>query len=296
MSMRKELALEGTAEMATTADGLFQVDGTKCLKCGLCVQDCAFGALRMDDSRTPVMAKPDACMRCQHCLAVCPAGAVTFDGIAPEQCISTNGLELPGFDAAANWLRVRRSMRRFAKEDVDRETLDRVLRVLGNAPTGCNARSLTFTCLPTRKAMERFKEAFIATLESHRDGSRLLPRWLAVPAIKLRNGVGDIFFRNASGMLVVSTDETNAAVTTPREDVTIACAHFELLANAAGIATCWCGFLDLIQKEVPEILERTLGLRRTAPFYAVLFGKAAVRYARGVRRDAYARTIYWEKP
>ena len=167
MSTREELTLEGAAEMTTTADGVFKVDGAKCLKCGLCVEDCAFGALRMDDSRTPVMAKPDACMRCQHCLAVCPAGAVTFDGIVPEQCVSTDRLELPGFDAAA---------------------------------------------------------------------------------------------------------------------------------NSAGIATCWCGFLGLIQNEVPEILERTLGLRRTAPFYAVLFGKAAVQYARGVRRDAYARTIYWEKP
>ena len=164
MSTRKELTIEGAVEMTTTAGGLFQVDGTKCLKCGLCVQDCAFGALKMDDSRTPVMAKPDACMRCQHCLAVCPEGAVKFDGITPDQCMSTNGLELPGFDAAANWLRTRRSMRRFAKEDVDRETLDRVLRVLGNAPTGCNARSLTFTCLPTRKAMERFKEAFIKVI------------------------------------------------------------------------------------------------------------------------------------
>ena len=52
MSTRKELTLEGAAEMTTTVDGLFKVDGAKCVKCGLCVQDCAFGALRMDDSRT----------------------------------------------------------------------------------------------------------------------------------------------------------------------------------------------------------------------------------------------------
>ena len=65
--------------------------------------------------------------------------------------------------------------------------------------------------------------------------------------------------------------------------------HFEMLANAAGIATCWCGFLKLVQQEVPELLEQTIGLRRTAPFYAMLFGRPAVRYARGVQRDSYAR-------
>ncbi len=286
------MAEEEMAKSPQGADGIFKVDGAKCMKCGLCVEDCAFGALKMDESRTPVMAKPGACMRCQHCLAVCPAGAVTFDGVTPERCLPVKGLELPGFEAASNWLRTRRSMRRFAKEDVDRGTLDRILNVLGNTPTGCNARSLTFTCLPTRESMMRFKKSFIEAIEEHRNGDKLLPRWLAVPAIKLRKGGRDMFFRDAPGMIIVSTDETNPEVTTPQEDVTIACSHFEMLANAAGIATCWCGFLGLVQKEVPEILEKALGLRRTAPFYAMLFGKAAVRYARGVQRDAYAKIVY----
>lgn len=271
---------------------LFKVDGAKCVKCGLCVEDCAFGALRKDETRAPVMAKPDSCMKCQHCLAVCPTGAVTFDGISPEKCASVDGLELPKFEAVANWIRTRRSVRRFAKEDVDRETLDKVLRTLANTPTGCNARSLTFTCIPSREAMQNFKHSFITAVENHRDGTRLLPRWLAVPAIMLRKGGKDVFFRDASGMLIVSSDETNPAVTTPREDVTIACSHFEMLASAAGIATCWCGFLGLVQKEVPELLESTLGLRRTSPFCAMLFGKAAVRYRRGVVRDSYASVAY----
>ena len=271
---------------------LFEVDCAKCVKCGLCVADCAFGALRLDDLRSPVMAKPEACMKCQHCLAVCPTGAVTFDGTKPEECVPTEDLALPGFEEAVNWLRTRRSMRRFAKEDVDRGTLESILAALANAPTGCNARSLTFTCLSTRESMETFKRGFIKAIEDHRDGSKLLPSWLAVPAIRLRKGGSDMFFRDAPGMLVVSSDETNRVVTTPREDVAIACAHFEMLANAAGIATCWCGFLELVQREVPELLERTLGIRRETPFYAMLFGKAAVRYRRGVRRDAYAKIVF----
>ena len=101
-----------------------------------------------------------------------------------------------------------------------------------------------------------------------------------------------MFFRGASGILIVSSDETAPGVTTPREDVTIACAQFEMLANAAGIATCWCGFLGLVQKEVPEILETTVGIRRTTPFYAMLFGRPAVHYARCVQRESYARIDY----
>ena len=273
---------------------LFDLDRAKCLKCGACVRDCAFRALRADADGYPSMAYPDRCMRCQHCLAVCPSAAIAFDGKRPDDSVPAGGLELPSAASVENWLRTRRSMRSFAKEDVDRATLDRVLRALGNSPTGCNARALTFNCLPDRASMDRFRQLFIKAIERHRDGQKLLPRWLAVPAIKLRNGGEDMFFRNAPGMLIVTSDETDKAVATPREDVTIACANFELLANANGIATCWCGFLNLVQKEVPELLEATVGIRRTTPFYAMLFGRTAVRYRRGVQRDGYAKVVYMD--
>jgi len=270
----------------------FSLDRAKCLKCGACVRDCAFRALRQDAEGFPQMANLERCMRCQHCLAVCPAGAVEFDGRRPEDSVATKDLALPSAEAVENWLRTRRSVRRFAGEDVDRATLDKVLRALGNTPTGCNARALTFTCFPARESMDSFRSSFIRTIERHRDGNKLLPRWLAVPAIKLRNGGEDMFFRGAPGMLIVSSDETDKAVTTPHEDVTIACANFELLANANGIATCWCGFLNLVQREVPELLEATVGIRRTTPFYAMLFGRPAIRYPRGVQRDGYAKVVY----
>lgn len=271
---------------------LFQVDAVKCVKCGACVRDCSFRALRSGDDGTPSLAFPERCTRCQHCLAVCPTGAVTLDGKRPEDSAPLSGMTLPGAEAVANWMATRRSVRQFAAEDVDRDVLDRVLKILGNTPTGCNARALTFTCLPSRESMDRFRKSFIHAIESHRDGAKLLLRWLAVPAIKLRDGVEDKFFRGASGMLIVSSDETSPGVVTPHEDVTIACSHFELLANANGIATCWCGFLPLVQKEVPEILEATVGIRRTTPFYSMLFGRPAVRYVRGVQREGYAHIEY----
>lgn len=256
----------------------------------MCVRDCAFRALKTGADGYPALPDESKCMKCQHCFAICPKGAVRFDGNAPGDAIPAANLELPTPGAVENWLRTRRSCRAFRDEDVDRALIDRMLKALANGPTGCNARSLTFTCYSTRDAMKAFKERFIHALEIHRDGAHLLPRSIAVPAIRLRRGGEDIFFRGAPAMLIVSSDETNPAVTTPQEDVTIACAHFELLAQAHGLATCWCGFLKLVQNAVPEILETTSGIRRATPFYAMLFGHGAVRYARGIRRDSYAKT------
>lgn len=270
----------------------FQVDAAACVKCGACVRDCAFGALKKAEDGSPVFAYPDKCMRCQHCFAVCPAGAVSFDGFKAADALPARGIELPSAAAVSNWLHVRRSVRKFKDEDVDRGALDRILKTLGSVPTGCNARALTFTCYPDRASMNRFRTAFLDAVASHRDGTKLLPRWLAVPAIRLRRGGEDVFFRGAPGMLIVSSDETDPGVTTPHEDVIAALAYFEMLAEAEGFATCWCGFLGLVQREVPELLEKTAGFRRTTPFYAMLFGKPAVRYARGVLRDSYARIDY----
>lgn len=270
---------------------LFELDKTSCIRCGMCVRDCAFRALKTDADGYPVLPDESKCMKCQHCFAICPKGAVKFDGKEPADSISTSNLALPKADEVENWLRTRRSCRQFRDADVDRALIDRILSVLGNVPTGCNARGLTFTCYPTRQAMKDFKEKFIHTIEHHRDGVRLLPRSVAIPAIKLRKGGDDIFFRNAPAMLIVSSDETTPGIATPEQDVIIACSQFEMLAQAHGLATCWCGFMKMVQNDVPEILEQICGLRRTTPFYVMLFGYPAVKYARGIQRDDYARVV-----
>lgn len=271
---------------------LFELDKTNCVRCGACVRDCSFGALKTDAAGYPFIKDEKRCMRCQHCFAVCPKGAITFDGCRAADSVATAGLTLPSAEAVENWLQVRRSVRRFQEADVDPATLDRILRLLGDVPTGCNARALTFICHPTRQSTDAFRQRFIHAVEEHRDGTKLLPRWLAVPAIKLRQGKADIFFRGAPGLLIITSDETDKAVTTPREDLAAACTYFEMLAHAHGLATCWCGFLQMVQKVVPELLEKTSGIRRTTPFCAMLFGRPALTYPRGVQRSAYAKVVY----
>ena len=277
--------------MKTETKELFHINTETCIKCSQCVKDCAFKALGTDSNGFPVMARESSCMRCQHCFAICPTASIVFDGKLPKDSLSTENLELPSAESVSNWMRVRRSVRHFKETDVPREKLERIFKALANAPTGCNARALTFTCYPNRESMAEFKDKFLYELENYRDESKLLPKWIAVPAIQLRKGADDLFFRNASGMVVISADETAPGVTTPQEDVAAACTYFEMLAQAEGIATCWCGFLSLVKQSVPSVA-RAIGLRETTPFYAMLFGESAVKYHRGVQRDDCANVIW----
>ena len=219
-------------------------------------------------------------------------GAIEFKGNDPDKSPPVKGLPLPSGEEMENFIRSRRSMRRYLDRDVDRALLERILKALANSPTGCNARSLKFTCFPDRKSMDALRKKFISVIEKHRNGTKLLPRWLAVPAIQLRRGVSDVFFRGATGLLIVSSDKNAPGVTTPNEDVVIACSHFDMLAQANGLGTCWFGFFKHIQEEVPEILPELVGIDETTPFYAILFGYSGTAYKRCVRRDDEAE-IEW---
>ena len=60
----KERTFENQIELRDCVD--FKVDSEKCLHCGLCVRDCAFKVLSLNNDGLPTMAHPEKCMRCQH--------------------------------------------------------------------------------------------------------------------------------------------------------------------------------------------------------------------------------------
>jgi len=105
----------------------------------------------------------------------------------------------------------------------------------------------------------------------------------AVPAWT-EEGV-DMIFRGAPHMLVVSAGPESVC---PEEDVNLALAYFELMAQSAGLGTVWCGMAKMTLEVVPE-LKQTVGLTPGHFYYAMLFGLPAVRYSRTVQRDDAAR-------
>jgi nitroreductase len=74
------------------------------------------------------------------------------------------------------------------------------------------------------------------------------------------------------------------------EDVDLAVAYFELLAQTAGLGTVWCGFLKFAFEIVPE-LKSLVGLPADHAYYAILFGYPAVHYPRTVQRDSAAKVV-----
>lgn len=132
--------------------------------------------------------------------------------------------------------------------------------------------------------MERLRLLVIEALEQQMQSNTTMPAFLHAGVAAFRQQGVDELFRGAPHLLVVSA---STSASSPKEDIDLALAYFELLAQCAGLGTTWCGYLKFAVDAAPE-LRTPLGQEPQTPFYAMLFGHPNVRYARTVQRDAAA--------
>jgi quinone-modifying oxidoreductase subunit QmoB len=70
----------------------------KCTSCGRCTQECPFGALELDDKKTPVL-NTNRCRRCGICMGACPVQIISFDDYSVEMLSSMiKAVEIPEDD------------------------------------------------------------------------------------------------------------------------------------------------------------------------------------------------------
>ena len=260
----------------------FTVDATLCNRCGLCVQDCPSRIIAMDKGAMPRIApdKEPACLQCQHCLAICPTAAIGILGRKPADSRPLAPDSFPTLDRMELFVRGRRSVRHYRDENVDPALLRRLLAATANAPSGINRRELSFHVIDDKADMQRLREKVLAGLAA---SPRLPERYsyLTEAGRAYREQQNDIIFRTAPHALFVSAPPDAPC---PNQDVTLALAYFELLAQSAGLGTVWWGLAQMVFLVMPE-LKVLIGLPPTHVYYAMLFGLPAVHYPRTVQRD-----------
>jgi Fe-S-cluster-containing hydrogenase component 2 len=259
----------------------FVVRQDRCNRCGECVTDCPAGIIGMIDDGLPVIQaeKETLCYRCQHCLTVCPTAAVSILGHDPDKSLLLSPDALPTLDQTETYVRGRRSVRQYERENVDAVLLSRLLAAMCNVPTGVNAQDLTFTVIDDRASMEALREKMVAGILAAANDGRVPERASYLQRIAASGGA--VLTRGAPHMLLASAPPEAPCA---QEDVVLALGYFELLAQSAGLGTVWWGMLKMTLETLPE-LKPLLGLDPTHKYYAMLFGIPAVHYARAAQRD-----------
>ena len=257
----------------------FEVDINKCVKCGLCIDDCITGCLEKDSNGIPHMTDKNRCIDCQHCFCICPQGAIIFEGISSDNSEQTD------YNNILSLMKSRRSVRQYKQENVSEEKLNKLKEMLNYVPTGCNSHSLHFSIVEDKDAMEEIRDKVNSKLLHSVSYNVLSPVFNKFSKYKdaLKNGE-DIIFRNAPHMIVASSPITAPCANI---DPIIALSYFELYAQNLGLGTCWCGFAQICIKMYPEICDMLQIPNGYIPVYAMLFGEPAIKYQRTIQPEPY---------
>ena len=117
----------------------FQIDKSKCIKCGKCINTCSGMVIEFGADGYPQMKEFErfgwrGCWKCQHCLAVCPQGAISIFGKKPEDSLPPVPKEMGEY--MERLIVNRRSCRRFLNQNVDPKVITGILFRNGSSPDG----------------------------------------------------------------------------------------------------------------------------------------------------------------
>ena len=266
----------------------FKVDENKCIKCGLCVNDCLTGALEKNKDNLPFMKNPLKCIKCQHCFAICPNGAISIMGKNPEDSAAVKQINP---DDILNLIQTRRSTRNYKQENVPKETIEKLKAMLNYVPTGCNFHKLHFSFIEDINVMDEFR-----VMVNNKLISLLNTKTVKFFADKLNkfakykdgflNGE-DVIFRGAPHLVVVSAPIESPCI---NQDGIIALSYFELYAKSLGLSTLWCGFCQAVLKLFPSFCAYLQIPKGYQPVYVMLFGIGNIEYKRATQPDEFTFT------
>ena len=246
-----------------------EIDEEACIGCGLCRDDCPATNIAVEGGRARVLSQD--CIMCGHCVAICPRAAVSMTGSdeQPRELAGPNAVDPHRLEDA---LRARRSIRRFADEDVPAETVERIIEAGRLTPTARNAQDVSYVVL--RGAGKDEAEARAVRLFR-----RVMPLAKLVSPLARRTAVDDRFFFKGAPVAI-------AVVTENEVDGALAAANMALMAEACGLGVLYSGFFATATRFSPS-LRRMLGLRRgRGVVTALVVGRPAVRYRRTAPKEA----------
>lgn len=262
-----------------------------CTRCGLCASACLWGIIVLPDDNLPRYTEvgPELCNLCGHCEAVCPTSAMVVNDprIDPTTCISGAMAIEP--ERLGAYLRMRRSIRRYRQEPVERAIIEQIMDIVRFAPTGRNRQDVRWLIIYDTKEVRRLTAMAIDLMrETGAAGSPLAARFNVPGMVRAWEEGRDPICQHAPHLIIGYAHEDNPVAVT---NAVIALAHLEIIAPALGLGACWGGiFMSAVNSFEP--LKAALDLPPGhAPIHCLMLGYPAIRYQRPPKRNP--ASIVW---
>lgn len=271
---------------------MITINAEKCVGCSLCVKDCFVRDISLVDGKA--VASNKTCFKCGHCIAICPQNAVATTEYNMDE---VKEYEAESFsihpDQLLNFIKFRRTVRHFKKQDVEEEKLLKIIEAGRFTQTGSNAQNVSYIVVKDNlEALKAMTFDTLAAMGQHliadENTSPLIKRyanmWINMAQSYKQDPINDSLFFNAPAIiLTVSSSPINAS---------LASSNMELMTNALGLGTFFSGFFTRAAETNKEIA-RLLGVSETDEIVTcMVVGYPKVKYVRTVPRKS--ATITWK--
>ena len=260
---------------------LLQIDTERCHRDGICADVCPAVIISLDgEDGYPAVVEGgnERCIRCGHCVAVCPHGALSHSAMAFDDCPEIDRGRLPDAGQIKQFLRARRSIRRYKEAPLERETLASLIDVARFAPSGHNYQPVRWLVVQAPEEVQRLAGMVADWMRHLMDEKSPMVAAMHLDLVVEAWDKGyDRICRNAPHLILAHASQANP--TSPAA-ATIALTYLELAAVSMGLGACWAGYFNVAANLWPPLKE-ALGLPEGhAPFGAMLVGHPKYRYQR----------------
>lgn len=222
---------------------LFTVSEDKCIKDGICAAVCPANLIDFNDKNNVPVPIPHAdifCINCGHCVSACSTCALTHKNLKPEDCIPIiNELSINA-EQAEQFIRSRRSIRRYKEKNIDKETLTKLIDITRHASSGHNSQPVKWLVVQDKNDVRTLSGITIDwmryMLKEKPDMAKGMHMDLVVE--KWEKGMDNIT-RDAPHLIIAYGEKENSFLPAA-SNIALAC--LELTAPSMGLGACWAGY------------------------------------------------------
>ncbi len=231
-----------------------------CIKCGVCVEVCPVGIISKPgaDEYPFISAENKAkCIQCGQCEAFCPNEAVEVIGTDLFKMDIPKNQPAITAEQIKSYFPMRRSIRRYKQQPVDRKTLEQLLDVVRYAPSGINQQAIRWIVVYNKEEVRKLTSMTIDIMRQMvKDKSPMAAMMNFQNMVSAWEQGKDIVCRNAPHLVIAYGRKENRIAPV---DAIIAMAHFDLAAPAFGLGSCSAGYFGIIANLSPA-LRQALGI------------------------------------
>jgi nitroreductase/NAD-dependent dihydropyrimidine dehydrogenase PreA subunit len=234
---------------------LFEVNEDTCNQDGICAAVCPAGIIDIQKGAypAPVDGAEEICIECGHCVAVCPTASFSHRDMPKEKCPPLNPDLNISLEQCEQFLRSRRSTRRYRKRPVSQELLSKLIRLARYAPTGHNSQGVAWLVMGDRDELNRLAGVTVDWMRWMLKNEPEFAQSLHMGRTIRRWEEGkDIVFRGAPVVIVAHAAKHDLQAQT---SCTIALSYLELAAAGLGLGSCWAGYFNAAANNFPPMME-----------------------------------------